>query len=168
MRLKEKAKRIFTTIFILSTSLIYFLVIHIGYSKQNIDLSREVQYTGEVVDCGIGYAKDDKKSEVFYLSIRGLRETLGIYRMTKNYDDLLGKVQKGDLVKVYYRPQRGKVDEINIDLIQLDKNGQVIIPKIEYENKESSLIYIGLIGVCITFYIAYRHYTKDKRQKRKQ
>ena len=71
---------------------------------------------------------------------------------------MLKKVNVGDKVKVYYRPSSNERENINIDLIQVEKDGQVLIGKEEYEKKESSLIYIGLIAGIGTLFMAYRFY----------
>src|SRR5690606_24438945 len=106
----------------------------------------------------IHYGSKGRKSNVFYISLKDLDEDLGIYRMSKEYEDLLKKVNVGDKVKVYYRPSSNERENINIDLIQVEKDGQAIIGKEEYEKKESSLIYIGIIARFGTLFLSYRYY----------
>ena len=53
---------------------------------------------------------------------------------------------------------RVKIKDKNIDLVQIEKNGNILLPKNEYENKQSLLIYIGLlfgIGTIIYSYLFY-------------
>ncbi len=64
--------------------------------------------------------------------------------MSRNYDDLLREVEQGDVLTVYYRNDRS--NEINIDLVQIEKEGTIVLDKTEFEDKESFLIGIGLIG----------------------
>ena len=91
---------------------------------------------------------------------------------TKRYsilNDLLEKVNVGDSVKVYYRKGSEK-GNINIDLIQVEKNEKILISKDEYEKKESALIYIGLTAGIGTLFMAYKFYrfgNKYKHSRRK-
>ena len=61
-------------------------------------------------------------------------------------------------MKVYYKPSSNKTENINIDLIQVEKEGYILINKTEYEKKESALIYIGLIGGIGTLFFSIRFY----------
>ena len=156
----KKIKHTLSSILFASTSLIYFLLAYIGYGKQNLDLTKYSQFENKVIDKGIGihYGNKGRKSQVFYVALDNLSEKLGIYRMSKNYDDLLNNIKIGDVIKVYYRPSTNENANINIDLIQVEKNDKILISKNEYENKESALIYIGLIAGIGTILLAFRFY----------
>ena len=156
----KKTKHLLSSILFASTSILYFFLAYIGYGKQNLDLSKYAQYENVIIDKGIDihYGSKGRKSNVFYISLKDLDEDLGIYRMSKEYEDLLKKVNIGEKVKVYYRPSSNERENINIDLIQVEKDGQVLISKEAYEKKESSLIYIGLIVGIGTLFMAYRFY----------
>jgi hypothetical protein len=158
--MNKKTKHFLSSILFASTSVLYFFLAYIGYGKQNLDLSKYAQYENIIIDKGIDirYGSKGRKSNVFHLSLKDMDEDLGIYRMSKEYEDLLKKVNVGDKVKVYYRPSSNERENINIDLIQVEKDGQVLIGEEEYEKKESSLIYIGLIAGIGTLFMAYRFY----------
>ncbi|MDR2909750.1 MAG: hypothetical protein LBV47_00035, partial [Bacteroidales bacterium] len=74
------------------------------------------------------------------------------------YDDLLEEINKGDLLKVYYKSNDNRTENVNIDLIQIEKDGLILYDKKEYARKESALIYLGLIGALLTYVIVYRYY----------
>jgi hypothetical protein len=156
----KKAKHILNSILFASTSILYFFLAYIGYGKQNIDLSKYAQYENVITDKGIDihYGSKGKESNVFFISLKGLDEDLGVYRMSQNYKDLLEKVNVGDKIKVHYKENSNENENINIDLIQVEKDGEILIGKAEYENKESALIYIGLIAGIGTLFMAYRFY----------
>lgn len=158
--MNKKTKHLINSILFGLTSIIYFFLAYIGYGKQNLDLSKYTQYENIVIDKGIDihYSSKGKESDVFFISIEGLNEDLGIYRMSKNYDDLLKKINIGDTIKVYYRPNSNEAENINIDLIQIEKNKKILISKDEYEKKESALIFIGLIAGIGTLFMAFRYY----------
>lgn len=162
MKLKHKLN----IILVLSTSLIYILLIYIGVEKQNVELGEVESYEGIVTDRGITIREGSKgkKSIVFFLSLQGLDRDLGIYRMNKDYDDLFEIIKTGDILKVYYNDNTNKKEKINIDLIQVEKGNVIIVDKKEYQKKESFLIYAGLAGIIITFIIAYKTYKHYKQQ----
>ncbi len=161
--MNKKTKHTLSSILFAFSSVLYFFLAYIGFENQNIDLNQFQQYENIITDKGIDIHYDSKggESDVFYISLKGLDEDLGIYRMSKNYDDLLAKFKVGEKVKVYYKASND-LDNINIDLIQVEKNGETIISKEEYEKKESSLIYIGLFAGFGTILMAYRYYKFGK------
>ena len=163
--MNKNTKRISYSVLLASTSLIYFFLAYLGYKEQNLDLSDYDRYENIITHKGIGihHGSRGRKSNVFCISLEGLDEKLGIYRMSRKYNDLLEKVNVGDRVKVYYRKNAEK-DNINIDLIQVEKDGKVLISKDEYEKKESALIYIGLIAGFGTLFMTYRFYRFGKRK----
>lgn len=86
--------------------------------------------------------------------------------MSKDYEDLLRSVSRGDVLTVYFRTDHS--NEINIDLVQIEKEGKIVLNKKEFEAKESSLIFIGLVGglafVALSIYNYKRFYfSKEKR-----
>lgn len=139
------------------------LLIWAGFLNQNIDLNYLSKFEGEVLDRGTTTLKARSTrgtdASVFYVNVHGLNQTLGIYRMNGNYLDLVDKINPGDLITLYYKAQ-GQTD-INIDLVRVEKDGQVIVDASEYENKEASLIYIGF--AALLFNIGYSiYYYRDK------
>lgn len=168
--MNKKTKHLLSSVLFALTSILYFLLAYIGYGKQNIDLKTKSMYENIVTDKGIGirYDRKGKESSVFYLSLKGFNEKLGIYRMSKKYDDLLAKINIGEKVKVYYQPGNNKRENINIDLIQVEKNGIIVISKTEYEKKGSILIYIGLIAGIGTLILACRYYKYGSVIKKKK
>ena len=87
--MNKKTKHLLSSILFASTSILYFFLAYIGYGKQNIDLTEIANYENVITNKGIGirYGSKGKESEVFFIKLKGLEEKLGIYRMSKNYDD---------------------------------------------------------------------------------
>lgn len=138
------------------------LMIWMGLMNQNIDLGRLNKFEGEVIERGTTTKSTTKtNSNVFYLKIHGLNQTLGIYRITGDYSDLLKQINPSDSITVYYKFQEPK--EINIDLVQIEKGGQILVNASEFEQKESSLIYIGLAAIIFNVgYSIYYYRTKTR------
>jgi len=125
------------SILIALTSLIYFFLAYAGFLEQNIDLSNYAQYEGVITARGIDIRHgSSNEAKVFFLTMRELKEKLGIYRMSKKYDDLLEKINVGDRVKVYYRPGTDKRENINIKLIQVEKNGEIAVVRKNLKKKK--------------------------------
>ncbi len=81
--------------------------------------------------------------------------------MSKEYDDLISKININDELTVYYKENNNDSENVNIDLIQIERNGIVLLEKKEFEKKESALIYIGLIAGF--FSIGYSIYYLKKK-----
>jgi hypothetical protein len=160
MKLSTTTKYTIYSFLIFLSSGIYFLLAYKGYSSQIIDLETLDRFTGRITQRGIADRKSSKISTaVFYLTLDGLKETLGIYRQESNYSGLIDEIQPGDTVTVYYLGKSG-ADDINIDLVQIEKGGDVIVDQKEFKKKESFLIYIGLIAGLFSVGIAVWYYNK--------
>ena len=66
--------------------------------------------------------------------------------MFKNYDKLLNDINIGDKLKVYYKPNNYKNENINIDVIQIENGKNVILNKGEYQTKYRILMIIGILA----------------------
>lgn len=158
--MNRKTKHLLSSILFASTSLLYFFLAYIGCEDQNIDLKRTKKYTNVITNKGVGihYGSKGRQSFVFFIELKYLEQKLGIYRKSKNYDDLLEKVNVGDTVKVFFKPSNTGHSDINIDLIQVEKGDVILIDKSEYEQKQRFLVYIGLITGILILYLAFRYY----------
>jgi len=165
MWLRTRTKFTIYSIIIFLTSGIYFFLAYIGFSHQLLDIKTLDRFSGRVIERGVADRKSHKNtSSVFYVTIEGLSETLGIYRMEKDYSGLIDKIQPGDTITVYFL---GKVidENINIDLVQIEKDGQVIVHGSEFKKKHLSLIYAGLI--CGLFSVGFSIWYYNKHVGRR-
>lgn len=83
-----------------------------------------------------------------------MNKTLGIYRMSKDYFGLTEVIQPDDLVTAYYIDNT--TDKTYGDLVQIEKDGQIIVDQGEFKRKESYLIYIGLVGGLFSLVLSVR------------
>jgi hypothetical protein len=146
MRLDTKRK--VGSIILFLSSFIYLGLAYVGFSKQNIDLRDYDKIEGVIADIGIDYRLGSKgrKSECFFILLKSMEKKLGVYRMSKDYQDLIDRFAGADSVTVYYKSNNNNSERINIDLIQVESKGTILLDKKEYEGKESFLIYIGLFA----------------------
>ncbi len=158
--MRQRTKHILGAVAIFLSSGLYFSLAYIGYEKQLIQIDKLDKYEGQVFDRGITVRRSGKhKPTVFYIRLVGLNETLGIYRMEGNYQGLINELRPGDRVTVYYDSKPN--DDVNIDLVQIEKGDRIIVDAKEFKDKESALIYIGLIigllsvGGAIWYYKKY-------------
>jgi hypothetical protein len=88
---------------------------------------------------------------VFAFKLENLDQTLGIYKPSHDYSDLLDSLRIGDIVTVYYRPL--STNPIDIDVFQVEKNGKIIVDYADYSKNHatasSALVVIG--SVCLLF-----------------
>ena len=137
-------------------------MIKIGFEKQKIDLKKTKKITSTVEHCGIDFLRSSKgqKSNVFCIKLKDLDEKIGVYRFSKKYDELLNSINKGDTITAYYIGKFNRTENVNIDLVQIEKNKKVLLDKSEYEKKGSLLIYIGF-GALIAHGVILYHYRKN-------
>jgi hypothetical protein len=169
MKSSPKSNFIVSTTFLILLSFIYIFLIKIGFEKQNIDLRNTKKVTSIVEDCGIDIHRGSKGKikKVFYVKLKDIDEKIGVYRFSKKYNDLINTIKNGDKITVYYIGKIRPRENVNIDLIQVEKNKKVLLEKSEYEKKESSLIFIGIGGLiahAIIFYYSRKKYLKTAKK----
>lgn len=146
--MKQKIKEIFALIFIgtlfLGLTLMMFTLAIIGYNNSHVDLSKVDSCKGYVTDEAIVLKRGKMNLNVFYFRINGTNENFASYNIHQDYSKLVDNIKIGDDLKVYYKKTQST--DYNLDVIQIEKKGKIILPKNEFESKEYSLIYIGIIG----------------------
>lgn len=120
---------------------LFLLLSFIGYDNQKINLEDFTKYESIVTKKGVGI-----ESKVFYLKMNGLEKKIGVYRMFRNYDKLLQDIEVGDQLKIYYKPNENKNENINIDVIQIERGNKIIVNKSEYQTKYRILMAVGIIA----------------------
>jgi hypothetical protein len=141
----NKAKRILHFLLLFLSSGLYFLLAYIGYKDQRIDIKTLKTYTGKVISFGETMSRaGNSGSKVFYVDIEGLEQRLGVYRFTRDYKSIIRKLNIGDVITVYYKDQNRC--EVNIDLVQIERNNEILLDNREYRKKESALTWIGFVG----------------------
>ena len=152
MKLFDKAKLIFGFTFF---TIIYIFCIYLGFKNLNIDLNKTNKIVSIVKNRGIDIRNGSKgkKDEVFYIKLENYDKKLGVYRMSKKYDDLIKKINIGDQLKIYFYENSNQTENVNIDLIQVERENVVLIDKSEFEGKESFLIYVGIGGIIANILI---------------
>ena len=160
--MNKKIKHIVCTFILLLSSLIYFFLAYIGFKNQNINLKKLNKHSGYVESRGLDfhYGSKGRKSKVFFIKLSDLAEKVGVYRMSKDYEDLYQQIDENDYLTVYLKKYTNDSENVNIDLVQIEKNGKVVLNKTEFEKKESNLIYIGLIAGIGTIFLSYLYYKK--------
>ena len=161
MKFSKRTKYIIQIVGFVFFSLLYIFAIYIGIEKQNINLEKTIKFTNTVENFGVDYHYPNRgaKSKVFYVKLKDLDQKLGVYRMSKNYNDLLQLFKVGDMITVFYYGKSNKKNNVNIDLVQIERNEKTLLSKSEYEKKESIMIYVG-IGGLITIFFIIRHYRR--------
>jgi len=98
---------------------------------------------------------------MFFIYLDNLRnQKLGVYRFSKNYSDLDNSLLIGDTVTVFFIDRPDKGENINIDLIQLNKNEKVILDKLEYDNKEKRFLVLMIIVGIVSIGLSYLYFKR--------
>ena len=164
--MKQKTKGILIVIllgtFFLVLTLMMFALAIKGYNNSNIDLSKVDFCKGSVIEKRIELKKGKINLNVFHFKINGTNENFASYNKNQNYTKLTNEIRIGDELNVYYK--KTKNSGFNLDVIQIEQNGKIILPKKEYESQQNSLIYIGVIG-GLTFLIILVKFIKTMYKK---
>ena len=148
----KSTRRTLISVFFFFLSFLLFFNTYLGFTKQNINLNDYNKIESSIIKKGI-------ESGCFFVSLKGLDQKLGVYRYTKNYEDLLNRLEIGDTIIVYYINHKSKPD-INIDLIQIEKGNQILLDKKDYERKYSIVMYVTLIGGIMILFLSYLNYKR--------
>jgi hypothetical protein len=122
-----------------------------------MDLSKSNQITGIVTSSyettrrtAGRYATD---VPIYAFTVDNYGKILGAFRPNKNYKFLLDNLRIGDRIKVYFK--ESNIDNININVYQIEKNGAVILDYETYGKNHRNLSYfifpIGLLFLFISF-----------------
>jgi len=142
---REKIGVIYGGLVILGLTGLMFAAAIKGYNNATINLESVDKYEGIVIDRGITLKRGKKMSlKVFYFRMEGLDDLLAWYHISQNYSKLMSNVKNGDYLKVYFK--ESKSQDLNLNVIQIEKDNRIILDKNEFETKERALVYIGTIG----------------------
>ena len=160
MKISNKTSFLISTILILALSALYVLLIFIGFKGAIL--------SGIVEDRGIDFRYDSRhrRAKVFFVKLEGENKKLGVYRTFRNYGNLLNNIHIGDSIKVYYYDNNNLTENVNIDLIQIEKEKIIILSKNEYKQKKIGLIVLGFFGVIFNLILLYQSWKKYKKLSR--
>ena len=157
-RFLNKKLSLFHAIIFASTSLIYFMLVFIGYTELTTTLSHVDRAESIVVDRGISIKKNRRgTSYEFYLDMQSLDRV----KFRSKYsicEKLLDDVSIGDKIIVYYKKN---------NIIQLEKNKTLLLSIKDYQKNSLFLIIIGSIAGFGTLIFVCWAYKKGRKEKRK-
>ena len=151
-------------------SFIYLVLIIAGFIYQNIDLRDTIRREGVVESVGVFTSTTQSTGRIFeleqqffYIQFSDRSEKMQVFRRSFNYDDLLENIQIGDRLTVFLMPH-----DQRSEMIQIEKNGNIILHRNEIQTRNRILIYIGFLGllgnVAIFFWLL-RKQRKEEKEK---
>ena len=147
---REKFAAIYVGLLCLGLTSMMVAVTIKAYNDSTIDLKKVDVYEGIVTDTGIGWKQNPKMDvKVFYFRMNGLDDLLASYNMHGDYATLQANVNRGDSIKIYFKESGS--DDYNLDVIQIEKGGEIILDKSKFEKQQTALIYIGAVGGLLMF-----------------
>ncbi|WP_299112968.1 hypothetical protein [uncultured Winogradskyella sp.] len=136
---------------------ILLIVSFIGFQYQNIDLSSISKVYGKVSIFEICEPKNHSKLLCVNLIDNDIQ--FGVYRYSKNFSDLLDKIDLGNLIEIYFIPHKNN-SSINLDVVQIEQNDLIILSKKEFEEKYRIVMLVCLLGAIIMFVLFYLFFKK--------
>ena len=117
-----------------------------------VDLRKADKITGQITRAYQATrrttGKHAKNLPVFAFTLNNYDQTFGAYRPSRNYRKLLNNLKSGDTVTVTYKPN--SKDQINIDVYQIEKAGQVVLDYDSYKRNHIGVsIFVGLLAVLM-------------------
>ena len=108
-----------------------------------------------------GRIKSQKTGKEFAFTINSSPLAFSFYRPNRNYSDLISALAIGDSVDVYAITSATAGTQV----IQVEKQGQVIVDKSLLEGQNKTGGYLCLIGSCVFLVLAIRHFRKSGLQR---
>lgn len=81
--------------------------------------------------------------DAFYLNVKSSNQKIIYSNPIQNYNDLLNNLNIGDSIKVYF--EKSGIDS-NYEILQLEKNKDILISLETYNTKMKIAGFIGLLG----------------------
>ena len=148
MKIGQRTKEIIGVVYgglvILGLAALLFAAAIKGYRDSIINLDQVDKFEGTVIDKDIVLKRGKINLNVFYFKLSGLSDRLASYNMKQDYKKLMDNINIGDQIQVYFK--KSKSQSLNLDVIQIEKRGEIILDKNEFRTTMGSLIYIGTVG----------------------
>jgi hypothetical protein len=104
--------------------------------------------------------KSSMNKKVFAFIIEGQVKPFAIYNAKQDYKELDSKVNLSDFLTVYYKENPS--DKINKDIIQVEKNKELLYSSKEYVNKERLGGIIAIVGGFVILSLGFKDYIIKK------
>ncbi len=147
---KSRTQR--TIALIVLSFFVYFGFASIGQYMINIRLEEQGKTTAPVTDKGTFYSRSSSRTsskKCFYLRLKKQPQKFVVYRINRNYDDLMQLVALGDTLTIYYNRDSEKKNT-DADVYQIEKGNNILVNKKEYDEKGRKMKKAGLaIGILI-------------------
>ncbi|ARN77106.1 hypothetical protein BST97_03350 [Nonlabens spongiae] len=137
--------------------LIFLFVAYIGFSNLNKDLSQYSYYENLIVTKEVKTSDND--SEIFSLRLKEVNNEFSYYRISEDYNDLQNSIDIGDRIKIFYDSNADEKNP-NSEIIQIEKNGKILLAASEHKTKYIILFIIGILSVTYMLYLGYRYLRK--------
>ncbi|MEG0760388.1 hypothetical protein [Chryseobacterium sp.] len=131
----------------------------------NKELDEVAVFNGKVLEKGITEksssvsGKGSITSNIFYIKLQGLDQTLGVYNPRQEYKILNENIEIGNTLRVYFK-YSFNLQEININTFQIEKNNKILLKKDDYQSREGIAGYLMIVGGFVLIGIAIY---QDKR-----
>jgi hypothetical protein len=119
-------------------------------SESSVDLNLAVKNLGAIDNRRIG--------KVFAFTLTDSPTSFSVYRASRNYDDLKEVLNVGDIVTVYSVNSA----TANLQVSQIEKNGQVIVDKHLLESQNMAGGLIALLGGVLMAAVGIWQFRRNK------
>jgi hypothetical protein len=147
----------FNTYIVLSASMIWLVFGSMFLYRSFWKTSHAREHKQIITEHGIRHFLNSKQATVLTFRLRGLEDTLGIYRRDKKkYDYFLNHLNVGDTALVYFENWGLKKGDINTQIIHLESRGKILINFKDRRNRDLIISSILLLIGCGLLFLAYK------------
>ncbi|PTS98790.1 hypothetical protein DBR11_13950 [Pedobacter sp. HMWF019] len=136
-------------LFISFLVVLFFIAMSVWSYKSITRLEELDNYTGRVKVVGINSKPTSfSTTEMFFMKIHGLEDTIGVWHPIEYYDHLTRRISAGDLVTVYFN-KLNMPDRINLKTHRIEKDGDVVykLPELKW------LVYVSAFFLILAFIV---------------
>lgn len=121
------------------------------FNKTNIDLKSASKFSGAIENLEIKNIGTKSRHKALGIKLENLNQKLWLQKHDENYEKYLKQIKIGDFIKVYY---------LDNDIVQIEKESQIVFAKSEFESENKRRLWFVVIGVIIMIVLSIIHFTK--------
>jgi hypothetical protein len=164
---KKNDKGIALHLLFVALFVICLVVIGMGFQGRKLELRDTVRREGTVETVGTIRLRNQSTRVpdrmVFSIQFSDMRERFNVSRRNENYADLIENIQVGDSLIVYFRHNNSQSENRNVGVVQIEKNGKIILDISEFKDRQTARIYMGFFGLLALLVVAIFYYRDRKK-----
>ena len=145
--------------FLIVLSVIFLLKIGMRRQHSELELRDTIKIEGTVESVGIIRQRLQIRGRrdplIFSIQLSDRDERFNVFRQNEDYADLIENIQVGDRLIVYFRRNNSQRENRNVGVVQIEKNGEMLLDISEFNTRERTRMYYGIFGLLVCVFILF-------------